>query len=400
MNQDGSQQPLASILVVDDDPLVLRATVRVLRKAGYEVSETVHSRKCLDLVFQQKPDLILLDVDMPAPDGFTLCQQLKANPEWAAIFVVLISGQKRQSDHLEQGLEGSGADGYICRPVSNPVLLARIHSFVRIQNLQRERDQALEAARQTQALLLELQRSETDRIHRELDRMRDELVRKTRLATIGQLSASISHDLRSPLAAMHNAMHLLKSYLPEPEEKLSRQLQVLDREIRHSNQIISSLLDVARDRPAAKQGLSLNQLVQRVIKETCIPQGVRCVCTTDPDPFVVYADPAQLRQVIQNLLANAVEAMGDTGAFIVQASEEGSEQVIRFRDTGPGFPCEIKGDLLDPLATTKITGTGLRLAICRDTVIRHGGDLVVEKNTEPGAVIRITLPHTPDMISQ
>jgi signal transduction histidine kinase len=132
--------------------------------------------------------------------------------------------------------------------------------------------------------------------------------------------------------------------------------------------------------------------VQETVEHARFPEGIGWQMICEPDPFMVYADPAQLGQVIGNLLVNAIEAMAGSGTITVQAQQEGSNQVIWFRDTGPGFSPQIVGDPREPLITTKITGTGLGLTICRDIVAQHGGTLTIEKNTEPGAVICVTLP--------
>jgi C4-dicarboxylate-specific signal transduction histidine kinase len=133
---------------------------------------------------------------------------------------------------------------------------APIH-YVGFVNDITERKANEEKTRQVQEQLLDQQKNETLKIQRELAKLKDELVRSTRLAAIGQVSASIAHDLRNPLAAVHNATYLLKYYLPEPEEKLTRQLATIDKELKRSNKIISNLLNLARAKKPDKQAVSL-----------------------------------------------------------------------------------------------------------------------------------------------
>lgn len=132
-----------SVLIVDDDPEILFATSRVLKSAGYTVYEAGDKDSCLRMVCEQKPDLILLDVVLPNDSGYEVCRQIKTNPEWRGIYVILLSGIKTSSEDQSEGLE-QGADGYIARPVTNRELLARVRAMERIIKAERERDQLVE----------------------------------------------------------------------------------------------------------------------------------------------------------------------------------------------------------------------------------------------------------------
>jgi len=128
------------ILIVDDDPDVLFATARALRKEGYEVIEASTGRECLSKAKENKPDLILLDVMLPDIEGTEICKQIKADPFFEGIFVVLLSGFKIASDDQAAGLD-TGADGYIARPISNLELLARVRAMARILIAERKVNQ-------------------------------------------------------------------------------------------------------------------------------------------------------------------------------------------------------------------------------------------------------------------
>ncbi len=258
-----------------------------------------------------------------------------------------------------------------------------------------ERQRSAERIRQAQQQLLDQQEYEKERVKEELAKTQDKLVRTTRLAAIGQVSASIAHDLRNPLGAVHNATYLLKRYLPNADEKITRQVQVIEQEVQRSNQIITNLLSLAQAKEPQKRNLPLNELIQEVFVLINMPKDILWSLKTDPDPFLVHVDITQFRQVVQNILTNAVEAMAGIGQFSIEAWREGANDVILFRDTGPGFSAQIQGDPLEPLITTKTTGTGLGLTICRDIITRHGGTISIANEGDSGAVIRITLPHDP-----
>ena len=130
------------ILIVDDDPDLVFVSARIIKSAGYEVLTASTAGQCMEIVKNNRPDLILLDVILPDGDGQTLCGQIKADPALKNIFVVLISGTKTDSTEQADGLE-VGADGYIARPISNRELLARVNAMVRIIRAERERDRLI-----------------------------------------------------------------------------------------------------------------------------------------------------------------------------------------------------------------------------------------------------------------
>ena len=143
------------ILIVEDDPDLLFATARIVRSAGYKVLTASTASQCMEIVKNSRPDLILLDVNLPDADGQALCGQLKADSAPNNIFVVLISGSKTDSSEQAEGLD-SGADGYIARPITNRELLARVNAMVRILRAERERDRVIVQLKETLARVKKL----------------------------------------------------------------------------------------------------------------------------------------------------------------------------------------------------------------------------------------------------
>ena len=255
-----------------------------------------------------------------------------------------------------------------------------------------ERKRAEAAARNAREELAEQERQERKHIAAELEKVREELVRKTRLAAVGQVSASIAHDLRNPLGSVRNATYYLKRILPKADPRVAEFLGIIDEEIRAADRIINSLLAMTRAREPVKQTVNLARLVTDVFDRSDKPGAVQCRVTTDPDPFELGADPGQLRQLIGNLLENAIDAMGGQGEFIVEAARSTAYDTILIRDTGPGFAREVRQNLFEPLVSTKVKGTGLGLAICRQIAESHGGTIDVADHEGPGAAFEIRLP--------
>jgi PAS domain S-box-containing protein len=122
----------ATILIVEDDPHLLAASARLLRKAGYQVVEAKTGQEGLHLAKEMRPDLVLLDVVLPDIDGIEVCEHIKADGALTRTYVVMLSGEKTASDNQAEGLE-AGADGYLVRPISNRELLARVQALFRVK---------------------------------------------------------------------------------------------------------------------------------------------------------------------------------------------------------------------------------------------------------------------------
>lgn len=246
-------------------------------------------------------------------------------------------------------------------------------------------------AERTQQLLFDHQRRQRERVEAELARVKNQLVRQTRLATIGQIVAGIAHDLRNPLGVIHNAAWCLRRQVKE-DPKPARYLEIIETELETTSRIINNLMEAVRAKEPAREPTDFGQAVAEVFARVENRGEIRCQIDCRPDPFIVSADPVQLRQVLGNLLNNAADAMRGGGEIHVQAREIDDNQLIVIRDNGPGIPPEIRDTLFEPLVTTRHKGTGLGLAICRQIVERHGGVIQLVDYGEGGAAFEILLP--------
>lgn len=152
--------PPIHILVVDDDAAVLAGTVRLLQGAGFTVSTASTGQAALAQMRAPRPDLLLLDVNLPDLSGLEVCRSIKTEADLASAFVVMLSATRTSTDEQATGLE-AGADGYIARPIGNRELLARVQAFVRIQQaeaaLRRSQEQLSAELREKERLIDELQ---------------------------------------------------------------------------------------------------------------------------------------------------------------------------------------------------------------------------------------------------
>jgi signal transduction histidine kinase len=214
------------------------------------------------------------------------------------------------------------------------------------------------------------------------------LVRQERLAAIGEMASAMSHDLRTPLAAVTNSLFLLRRGIGEEEaSRLQRHFDMAENQMARAVSISEHLVAYVRPHPPTLAPVDLDQLVATVIESLPAPDGVDVHVTGAP--VTVIADGGQLGQVVTNLMANAYEAIPDGGTVRVGVSAHNGAAVVTVEDTGPGLDRAVAERAFEPFYTTKASGTGLGLAIVGRLVEAHGGTVTVD--SKPGQATRFTV---------
>ena len=220
----------------------------------------------------------------------------------------------------------------------------------------------------------------------------DELVRKEKLAAIGQLASSVGHELRNPLGVMSNAVYILERTM-DPPPKGKEYLRVLDSQIRLSERIVGDLLDSARNPTPRLRCVNVRALLEEQVTRVTVPAHIRLVVVVDEGLPGIQVDPDQVGQILVNLLTNAVQSMDDEpGELSVHASDGAGHVRIDVRDSGPGVPVEHIDKIFEPLYTTKARGIGLGLSVSRSLATANRGNLSVVNHPDGGAVFTLVLP--------
>ena len=240
-----------------------------------------------------------------------------------------------------------------------------------------------------------------------------ELRRSERLAAVGELSASIAHEIRNPLAAISGSIQMLVKESgaldADPAERL---MKIVLRETDRLNLLITDFLRYARPGPLDLEAVEVRQAVGELLEmfASTLPDNVRVIVDVE-EGITVHADAAQLRQLLWNLVLNAAQAMPDGGELRIHGAvvPEGAPQEARadrrkrgeaksawaelsVRDEGIGIPADLLDRIFDPFFTTKAQGSGLGLAMVHRIVEEHGGSLGVESTVGRGTEIRVRLP--------
>lgn len=241
---------------------------------------------------------------------------------------------------------------------------------------------------------LENTKRELEKVYEELQQNIEHLKRAERLYAAGQLSAGLAHEIRNPLASISGAAGILKRGNAS-SENFRECLDIIDKETQRLNRLLTSFLDFARPRAPRFQPVELPALFDSVI---ALAQHVPGAALIDlrqelsaPLPEL-RCDPEQLKQVLLNLVINAIHATPGRGAVLLRASASPARVLIEVCDEGSGLPPADLDRIFDPFFTTKENGTGLGLAVAAKIVEQHGGLLTAENNPGRGMTFRLDLP--------
>jgi signal transduction histidine kinase len=242
-------------------------------------------------------------------------------------------------------------------------------------------------------------RGRAERLNREMEAATGRLVRAEQLAAVGRLSAKMAHEVRNPLGAITLNVDMLGDIVRECPGPAMAEAQELLQGIRNEVLALATVTDeylvAARlPRPRLEKD-SLNDVLTELVgflRPVGERQGVPLALELDPGLPPVAVDRTMLKQAVQNLVKNALEALAAGGHVTVSTARDAESALIRVADDGPGIPAEAADRLCEPFFTTKPRGTGLGLSIVRQVAREHGGDLTWTSRPGAGASFTIRLP--------
>ena len=230
-----------------------------------------------------------------------------------------------------------------------------------------------------------------ERTH-ELRHAQEELFHKEKLALLGELAGGVSHEIRSPLATISNAIYFLKLVQQDADEKIQEYLDIISFEVDEIAGILSDTLDINRVKHPQKQHVDTPELLSWLIERKPPPGNITVVQDVPDDIPPLWVDPRQIRQVLLNLTRNAYQAMPDGGTITIKATFEDHMIEISITDTGCGIPPENIVKIFQPLFTTKTRGVGLGLSISKNLVEANEGKITVESEEGLGSTFKIKFP--------
>ncbi|MDR3569125.1 MAG: ATP-binding protein [Syntrophobacteraceae bacterium] len=361
------------VLAVDDDPINLQVICNHLNLQGMAVTTASDGPQALVLLEGGRPfDIVLLDVMMPGMTGFEVCRRLRSLYSLTELPVIMLTARNRTSDLIE-GLD-NGANDYLGKPFSKGELLARMS---------------------VQLKLLEAE---------------EEARSKGRLAMLGELAASIAHEVNTPINTIINSSELI--LLAENREELEHDAMIIKDEGRRIAGIVGGLLSFARRGKGEKTSCRADRIVSdtlRLIGAKLRKEQIRLLVDIPDSLPDVKANPQQIMQVFLNLLNNAAYALHDKfpNSHEDKTIHIMGEQVrsrrgvivrLSFHDNGGGIPAPRLEEVMKPFFTTKPVGmgTGLGLSVARGIMDDHGGNIGIASVEGEFTKVTIELPAESD----
>lgn len=231
-------------------------------------------------------------------------------------------------------------------------------------------------------------------LYAQLQKSFEQLRRADRLSALGELSAGLAHEIRNPLGSVEGAVQILgRPNLPEDTRQEFTDLA--SREVVRLKGLLTNFLEFARPQPPRMLPSAIGLLLQSVAKlaaETATMTKVAVHIETGEALPAVSVDPEQIKQVLLNLVINAIQAMPSGGEITLRAIQDGDYVRVEVQDQGVGIPPEELERVFDPFFTTRSSGTGLGLSIAYQIVSQHGGHIAARPNPGSGMTFAVTLP--------
>lgn len=374
-SQPVSPEHSPRVLAVDDQRDALRLLQIRLQNAGMECFTCSDGASALEFLDKETVDLVILDVMMPNLDGYEVCRRIKAQERTRDIIVLFLTARYEMQDKI-RGLEVGGHD-YLTKPVEQAELLARTRSALRVKNLQDKLKEQLH-------------------LQKTINHLHQEMLGEHWQKTLGQLAASLAHEINNPLAAALGSVQLLCMDEHLDPNTLNR-LQIIDSSLQRAGQKLRSLLLIAQSSRHAIT-VSLAQLLEDLLTMVNFQVVINKINLRSnlPANSDWIGRPSDLARALLYLLNNAIEAVGGRPEALVDVrlQTNGDHHRITIADNGPGIPQELQDQVFRPFFTTKpAPHNGVGLYLAREIVRAFGGTIhIATPPSGQGTEIIVTLP--------
>jgi two-component system, NtrC family, sensor kinase len=359
------------ILLVDDEEDFISALAEKMVLRGMEVSTTTSPSKVIEILDKESFDAVVLDLLMPQMDGLEVLKEIKKlSPETQ---VILLTGHAT----LDKGIEAIklGALDFIEKPLDFQRLSGKINEA------------------RANKLLLEKNRMER--------RLREFLS----LASLGELSVGVAHEINNPLAVILESVGWIKDLLADDEiiktspnlDEINKSVNLIMLHAKRCREVTHKLLSFARKQDHKEEIVNIGEVIREILEAFNYTQrtNINIATHVDKSAASIRVSAVELIQILRNLIDNAVDAIGENkGQIDIKVKCREDSLIIVVEDTGAGIPEAIKDRIFEPFFTTKPVnkGTGLGLYICYGIVKRLKGDIEIKSDEGKGTCFTITIP--------
>jgi signal transduction histidine kinase len=216
----------------------------------------------------------------------------------------------------------------------------------------------------------------------QLEKTSDELIKAERFSAIGEVASRISHDIRNPLSNVKMSIELMKNSPPDTkiaDKAINEKLEVASKNIERISHQVNDVLEFVKNRELKRENVRVSTILHDTVESMQIPSHIRI--GMPKSDICVFVDIFQLQIVFNNIILNAIQAIGkDSGEILIKISEKNDKIIIKFEDSGPNIPENILNHIFETLVTTKQVGTGLGLVSCKTIIENHKGEITVQND--------------------
>jgi len=230
----------------------------------------------------------------------------------------------------------------------------------------------------------------------EIHQLQKEILKMDRLASVGELTSGIAHEIRNPLAGIKTTAQALNEELPAKDHRRDYVARII-MEIDRLNKLLLNFFDFAKPKALNVSPCDLKKVIEAavyMVRDTAQEHRIKVIELYPTKKVVLPADPDMIQQVIMNIFINAIQAMSGGGSMEIQLSEKNDNAEILISDTAKGIPENVRARIFDPFFTTKPKGIGLGLSISYRIIRMHSGSITFTSSSK-GTIFRITLPKEP-----
>ncbi len=369
-----------NILLVDDEEGFRQTMAKRLSRRDMVVSQASDGRTCMEILKKTVVDVVILDVKMPGINGIETLKTIKQKYK-NKVQVILLTGNAAVNDGIE-GIK-AGAFDYLTKPVE-------------IDHLENKIRQAHET------ILFEIQKQKEREYRLNLEK---KMINTERLASLGTMSTGIAHEINNPLAIINESAGFMKQVIQSPEmdsflqkNDLLKGIEKIEKSVKRARKITFQLLGHVKRQEESIGDCNVRALIEEtlnLLKKELEDKQINIRWDMDPEKTTIWSDPYKIRQVLMNLLTNAVHATDKNGFITISASIVKDDLILHIKDTGVGIPKEDLSRIFDPFFTTKSfdKGTGLGLFVAHKIVDTLNGDINVESELGKWTCFTVRLPN-------
>lgn len=372
-NSKNSFEKKGTILVIDDE-LGPRESIRMVFKDTHNIFTADNGFEGLEILKKENIDVIILDLKMPKISGIDTLGKIREIDEDVPVIILTGYGDietAKKAIHY-------GTMEFLSKPFN-------VEYIIQIVNKAIESRRAKIQAEELKGTLEEL----NEKLKKRISSMEN-------LATVGQISAEVMHEINNLLTVIHGYTQLLTRQI-DPNNSSSAYLSTINEEIKRCREIAKNILQLSRGKKSTEK-VNINAIIKKIVdflQISKISRNVQFNLTLQDNIPLIEANTNHIHQAILNILLNGIEAVKNKNGIIeIKAESAGENVIIKIRDNGQGMPKETIAKVLNPFYTSREEGTGLGLYIAHKFVKNYGGDIKINSKEGEGTEFIITFKTT------